>query len=181
MAFGRCEFAAVFPQLCRDEIKANGLIKLGLIADHRDFRRGLLFCFRRGHGQRGQAILIQGPAAFERAVAHLDVVFLAAGEVIQGEGVFGRLDHAKIALNPGVQPHTGLGRALRNNRFDQRMGGEKLRDRLGFACGHDKIQIPHDLAPPPVTPGQVHLQRIRMIRQVTAQRLRMMRHLAQLK
>ena len=38
----------------------------------------------------------------ERAVSHHDVVLLAAGEIIKGEGILGIADGAQIALNPGL-------------------------------------------------------------------------------
>ena len=174
MVFGRLEFAAVFAQLRRNKIEIERAIQVPFhprtaeFSAVRLFSPGPLLWIGR---QRRKPIFIQGPTAFQRAAAHLDVVLLAAGKVIERERIFGRADHAQIALNAGAQSHARFGRALRDDRFDQRMLDKKFRDRVRLLGRHDEIEIAHDFFAPPITSGKIDMQRIGMRGQIGPQRL----------
>ncbi len=65
-----------------------------------------------------QAVLVQLPAAFERAIAQRDVVRLRAGEVLQrGAALVGR-DDAQVGLEAAAQQHAGLGVAVAEHALD---------------------------------------------------------------
>ena len=106
MVFRGFEFAAVFAQFRRNKIERESAIQIRFLPNRWDLNCRLsnyppgsgLFRSRIGRQAR-QPVFIQGPAALQRAAAHLDVVFLAPGEVIERERILVRVDDAKIALN----------------------------------------------------------------------------------
>ena len=134
---------------------------------------------RRIDRRRTEPILVQGPAALQRAVSHHDVVLLASGKVIERKRILRRRHHAQIALNAGTQPHARLGRALQNDRLHQRMRGKRLRDRVRRFGRDDEIEIAHDFFPPPITPRDANMQRIVERAQIVAQGLRFRRDRAE--
>ena len=111
--FCRFKFTAVLAELRRDEIEIERAIQLGFVAHLRNLRS---FPFPlRIRWQRPEAIFIQRPAAFERAIAHLDVVLLVAGKIVEGKRIFCRADNAQIALDSGAKPRTRFRGSLRNH------------------------------------------------------------------
>jgi hypothetical protein len=96
----------------------------------------------------------------ERAIAHDDVVLLAAGKIIQRERILGRADHAQIALDPRPQAHARFSRPLCNDRFDQRMPDEHRRNLGGRGSRHDEIEIAHDFLPASIAARDADVQRL---------------------
>src|ERR1700730_17552806 len=126
--FSRFEFAAVLAQLRRNKIEIDRAIELGFIADLRNFDcRSFLARFW-VRSQWRETILIKRPAAFESTVPHLDIVLLAASEVVESKWIFRGTDHTQFALNAGAKSHACLGRSLRDDRFDERMFDKEFRD-----------------------------------------------------
>ena len=61
------------------------------------------------------------------------------------------------------------------------MGNEKFRDRLGFLCGHQQIDIKQDFVSSPITSRNLHLKRFGIRCQIASQCLSFIRNLAKLK
>src|SRR4029077_8503814 len=100
VVLSRLELAAVFPELWRNVIKIDSVIEFDLVTNLRygryrfcDRPSGSDLCLRIGR-QRREAIFIQGPAAFKRAAAQLDVVLLVPGKIDEGERILRRGDDA---------------------------------------------------------------------------------------
>ena len=72
-----------------------------------------------------QAVLVQLPAALERAIAQRDVVRLRAGEVLQGRAALIGRDDAKVGLEAAAQQHAGLGAAIGEHALDHAGSGVK--------------------------------------------------------
>src|SRR5437588_9913374 len=106
MLLRRLKLATVFTQLRRNKIEIERTIQFAFVANLWNFLgRSFLGFFRLWRKGR-EAVFVQRPAEFERAIAHLDIVFLAAGKIIEGERIFGAAYYAQIALNTGTNPHT---------------------------------------------------------------------------
>ena len=131
----RLEFAAVFAQLRRDVIQTERAIEIGSRRESSESfelaampRFGVRRSVRRRSGAAvAEAIFVQRPAALQRATPDDDVVLLAPGKIIQRKRIFRRAHHPQIALNAGTQSHARLRRALRDDRFDERMLNETSR------------------------------------------------------
>ena len=177
----RFKFAAIFAQLRRNKIEIEGAIKFHFIANLRN-PGGRSFFARTRRGGRGcEAIFVQRPTAFERAIPQLDVVLLAAGEIIKGKGIFGRADHAQVALNLGAKSHARFGRALRDDRFNQWMLEKKFRDRSRLLGCDDQIEIAHNFSAPAIAASDARMQGVGMGREIVSERFRLARDLAKLK
>ncbi len=72
-----------------------------------------------------KAVFVEAQAALDGALAHDDVVLLAAGEIGQGERKFRVADHAQIRLDAARQNHAGLGLALGRHAEDARLAAVK--------------------------------------------------------
>ena len=99
MFFGGFEFAAVLSQFRRHEIESKRAVQIRFVANRWNLPRQLLFFGLRIRRQLRQPVFVQRPAALEGATAHLDVVFLAPGKIIERKRIFRRTDHTQIALN----------------------------------------------------------------------------------
>ena len=70
-------------------------------------------------------------------------MFLAAGEVGEGEGIFLVADGAKVALQAVFDIDGGLGVTMGDDSFDPRLGDERVDDGLGFLGGDEKVEVVH--------------------------------------
>ena len=157
------------------------MIKFRFVADPWDFLHRFrpsrsLFC-----RQNSETIFVESPPAFQGAVAHFDVVLLAAGKIIQRERVFVRANHAQITLDPGSEPRAGLGRAFCNDRFDKRVTSEKLRDGFRLLGRNNEVQIAHYFPAPTITTSNVDMERVGVRGQIIFQSFGFTRDLAELK
>ena len=181
MLLRRLKLATVFTQLRRNKIEIERTIQFAFVANLWNFLgRSFLACFRLRR-KWGEPVFVQRPAAFERAIAHLDVVFLAAGKIIDGERIFAAAHHTQIALNAGTNPHARFCRTLGEDRLGQRMCDKRFRDRSRRFRGDDKIKIPHDFLAPAITTRDADLQRVGMGREIIPKRFRFTGDLAELK
>ena len=110
------------------------------------------------NGNDCEPVFIERPAPLQCAAAHLDVVFLVAGEISERKRVFRRRDHSQIALHSRTQPHARFCWALCDDGFDQRMGNEKFCNGFRFLCCHQQVEIVDDFFSSPITPGNLNLQ-----------------------
>jgi hypothetical protein len=108
-------------------------------------------------------------------------VLLVSSEIGERKRIFRRAHHSQVALNAGTQAHTRFGRALRNNRFYQRVCNEGFRDGLRVFRRYEKIDIVHNFLSPPITASNIDKQRIGMRGQIVAQRFGFRRDLPELK
>ena len=107
---GGFDLAEVFAQLGRDVIHAQRTVKLPLVTDLG--QRGVPALFL-GFGGDADAVVVDGPAViFERVAAQGDVMFLAAGEMVQRVGIFRVADQPQVALDAVGQTHGHLRRSL---------------------------------------------------------------------
>src|SRR5437773_12365301 len=105
MVLRRLKLATILTQLRRNKIETERTIQFAFVANLWNFLgRSFLACFRLRWKER-EAIFVQRPAVFERAISHLDIVFLTAGKIIEGERIFGATHYTHIALNAGTNPH----------------------------------------------------------------------------
>src|SRR6266516_1688258 len=103
MFFRGLKLTAIFAQLGRNKIEIEGAIKFSFIPHARNLLcRSFPFRFWI-RGERRESVFVQGPAAFEGAVTHLDVMLFAPGEIIERERILSRANHAQIALNAGTK------------------------------------------------------------------------------
>src|SRR5438270_11016394 len=100
MFFRSLKFAAILAQLRRNKVEAQRSIKLGFISNLRDFYCGFFLARFRIDRRGSKPIFIQRPTALQGATAHLDVVLLAAGEVVESERVLGRAYEPQLAVDP---------------------------------------------------------------------------------
>ena len=140
----RLDFTGSFAQFRRDVIEPERAVKLGLVADRRQRLARPIVRQRSG----AEAVFVDRPAAFERPLAQLDVVLLAAGKMVQRVGVLGIGHQPQIALDAGLQPHGNFGRSARDDFRHLRPRDEELGHRRGITGGDDKIQVAHDLLAP---------------------------------
>jgi hypothetical protein len=122
---GGGDFAEIFPEFGRDEIEIESAVETGFVVDWGD---GLEELATFGGGE---AIFIEGPAAFEGAGAHLDIMLFAAGEVVQGKGKFGPGDEAEVTLEAILQEHAAFGGSVGEDIADEGMGDEVGTNWLG--------------------------------------------------
>jgi hypothetical protein len=108
-------------------------------------------------------------------------VLLAPGEIIQRERILGRRHHAEIALDAGTQTHARFRRAGDDDRLDERMLHERLRDRGGLFRRDDEIEVAHQFLAAAVAAGDRHFERRIERAQIVAQRLRLGRDRPELK
>ena len=92
-----------------------------------------------------QAVFVQAQAALDGALAHDDVVLLAAGEISKREGKLGVAHHAQIRLDAAGEDDGGLGFALGADADDARLGGECINDVRRFFGRGQKIDVADDL------------------------------------
>ena len=76
-----------------------------------------------------QAVFIQPQTALNRALAHDDVVLLAAGEIGQGKRKFPVADHPQIALNAALKNDARLRFALGRDFDDVRLRDKEFNHR----------------------------------------------------
>src|SRR5438128_12679854 len=100
------EFATVLAQFRWHKIKPESAIQIRFVANCWNLNcrpsncpSGSDLFFWIGPQTR-ESVFVQGPPALKRPAAHLDVVFLASGKVIERERIFRRADNPQIALNP---------------------------------------------------------------------------------
>jgi hypothetical protein len=88
MLFRRLEFAAILPQFRRNKIEIERAIQFRFVANLWDvYNRFFLACARCDrHGR--ETIFVKRPTAFQSAIAHLDVMLLASGKIIERERIF---------------------------------------------------------------------------------------------
>ena len=91
----------------------------------------------------GEAVFVEREPLFEGERAHGDVVFLGAGEVVQGEGKLRVGDGAEVALDAVFQADGGFGVAAGDDGVDLRQRGEILADERGFLGGDEEIEVMH--------------------------------------
>src|SRR5260370_4064938 len=181
MLLRRFKLATVFTQLRRNKIETERTIQFAFVANLWNFLgRSFLACFRFWWKGR-EAVFVQRPAVFERAIAHLDIVFLTAGKIIEGERIFGAVHHAQIALNAGTNPYARFCRTLGDDRLDQRMCDKRFRDRSRRFRGDNKIKIPHDFLAPAITTRDADLQGVGMGREIIPKRFCLTGDLTKLK
>ena len=155
---GGFELAVVLPQHGLDVVQPKRAVEAGLVFD--GGRWGDVFAFH-----HAQAVLIQGPAAFQGALAHGDVVLLAAGEVVQGKREVGTRHRAQVALQAIGKMHAGLGVAVRDDMSDQRMADEGSDDLQRLAGRDEEVEVVHDLLATAETAADLHLSRGGMLLQ----------------
>ena len=109
-----------------------------------------------------QAVLVQAQAPLDRALAHDDVVFFAAGEIHQGKREFGITHHAQIRLNAAGQKHARLRLTFGNDVEDAGLAAEKIEDLGGLFRGSQQIDIADDFAMPAQTAGRAATNHLRM-------------------
>ena len=73
-----------------------------------------------------QAVFIQTQAALNRALAHHDIVFLAAGEIGEGKRKFPVTDHPQVALHAAFEKDARLRLALGGDFDDIRLRDKKF-------------------------------------------------------
>jgi len=112
-----------------------------------------------------QAVFVEPQAALDGALAHDDVMLLAAGEIGEGEGKFRVAYHAQIRLDAALQHDTGLGIALGADADDARLRGEKLDDGGRVARRGEKINVANDLLAAAQTAGGAAARDVRMLAQ----------------
>jgi len=74
------QIPAVFAKLRRDEIKIERMIKFRFVADPWDFLIGFVLVAASSVGKAARRIALRVHSRFQGAVAHFDVVLLAAGK-----------------------------------------------------------------------------------------------------
>ena len=140
--FGGGEFAVVLAQFRRDvgevELRVNFL--LGLAGDKQFGVAGFLLGFE-------EAVFVEAEAALDGALAQDDVVFLAAGEIEQGVGIFGIADDAQIRLDAAGQNDGGLGFALSGDAHDFGRFDERFDDLRRFFRRGEKVNVADGFAP----------------------------------
>ena len=101
---GGVKFPAILAQFRRHvgEVQRGENVLLGFAIEPQLGVARFLFAFE-------QAVFIEPQATFDGAAAHHDVVFLAAGEVGEGAGVFRIIHHPQVRLNAALEQHAGLG------------------------------------------------------------------------
>ena len=129
----RFDFATVFAKGGIDVAQAERAVEIGLVVD----------LWRRGFAAFGgsEAIFVQGESLFEGAAAESDVVFLAAGEVGQSEGVFLIGHGAEIALDAVFQADRGFGGAMNEDFFGPWLFDKEIHEGLRFLRRHDEVEI----------------------------------------
>ena len=163
--FRRCEFAFVLAQLRRDvgqvEFLENLLLRL---AGHPQVRvaRFLL--------RLEQAVFVEAQAAFDGALAHDDVVVLAAGEVGERERKLRVSHNAQVGLNATLQDHAGLGVALGAHAHHAGPAREKLDDVRRFLRRHQKINVADDFLESPHAAGGAATNHVGMAAQILQHR-----------
>ena len=107
------EFAVVFAQFRRHEwqIKRGKDLRLVLARDEQFRVARFLLGFE-------QAVFVEPQAALNRALAHDDVVLLAAGEIGEREWKLRVAHHAQIALDAAFENHARLRVALGDDLED---------------------------------------------------------------
>ena len=160
------DFAHVLAHLRRDIVQAELLEHLLLgPAFHQQLRvaRFLL-------GME-QAVFVQPQPAIDRALAHDDVMLLAAGEIQQRRGILRVADHPQVGLDAALQQHAGLGFALGQHLQNAGLAGEELDDLRRLLRRGEQINVPNHLAMPPQAARRAAADHVRMGPQRFQQRL----------
>jgi hypothetical protein len=142
VVFGGGELAVVLAEFRGDELEAEAVedFLFGMAADQELGVAGFL-------GGAEESVFIEAQAAGNGALAHDDVVFLAAGEVGEGEGVLGVGDHAEVGLHTVAKVNTGFGVAVAEDLDDVGEGDEVLEDSGGVFGGRDEVEVTDDFLP----------------------------------
>ena len=115
-----------------------------------------------------QAVFVQPQAALNRALAHDDVVLLAAGEIHQGKRKFRVGHHAQIGLNAAFEQHAGFRFALRDDacwRLSSRFV-EKIDDASRVFRRHEQVNVADDFLASAQTAGFARPNHVGMRAQV---------------
>ena len=136
---GGLEFALVFAQLRRDEIEVE--LVVDFLLGGAGQQKGGIVGF--GIGSE-QTVFVEAQSAFDGALAHDDVVFLASGEIGQSEWEFRVGDDAQIGLNAALQDDAGLGVATGMDQDYSGQGCEKGNDGRGVSGGSQEIDVSDD-------------------------------------
>ncbi len=123
MLFRRFEFAGVLAQLRLHEVESEFRINLLLAVARHEQLRIARFLLR-----SEQAVFIEPQAARDGALAHHDVVLLAAGEIGERERILRVAHHAQVGLNSAFQHHAGFRLAFRAHGNNSRLLREKFDD-----------------------------------------------------
>jgi 3' terminal RNA ribose 2'-O-methyltransferase Hen1 len=134
--FGGGDFAVVFAEFGRDVNKTELMENFffGAAGDEEGGVAGF-------DGGFEKAVFVQAQAAFDGALAHDNVVFLAAGEVSEGEGKFGVADDAEIGLNAAFDNDGGFGFAVGADAEDGGLFRKKVEDFGRFFGGGEEVDV----------------------------------------
>src|SRR5438034_1264694 len=117
-----------------------------------------------------QAVFVEAQAAFDGALAHDDVVVLAAGEVGERERKLRVSHNAQVGLNATLQDHTGLGVAFGAHAHHAGLAREKLDDLLRVLRRYQKINVANDLLESPHAAGGAATNHVGMAAQILQHR-----------
>ena len=152
----RLDLPQSFTQLRRDEGQPQRLEQIGFGLGRQTFLGGvwLLRGFRARSVfliRREQPPLAHAESPGQRALAHLDVVVLRAGQVVQREHELLGRHEPQVGLQAGFEPYAGLEVTAGGDFLDVRLADKPVDDRRRFGGCDQKVQIAHGLHAPPQT------------------------------
>ena len=140
----RFDLAGAFAEFRRHIFQSERPEQVRLVADARRAMRP------------GQLVLVEFEAARLRPPAHLDVMLLAPGEIMQRERELGVIHHAQVGLDdeamavlPGGDGDARLGIAAAEDLGDARQPDETVHDRPGVVGADEEVDVLDGFLAPP--------------------------------
>ena len=109
-----------------------------------------------------ERVFIKSPAEGQGALAHGDVVLLAAGEIVQGKRKLATGHSAQITLEPVRHMHACLGASFGNHVHHDRQSDKGLDHGFWVLRCYEEIQIMHGFFASTITPTDLRARHIRM-------------------